>query len=500
MTADKWDFQPRAVQRVHREYAEGKRRVILMSPTGSGKTAMACEMMKRARAAGRRCLFMAPARELVKQCSNHLEEFGIEYGRGHSILMAGEENIPESDVLVVSPDTLWARRHWIDWPKADFIVWDECHQTLARTRRAILDRYQGAWHLGLSATPGRADKKTLGDVWESLVLAATYGELIDRGVIVPVRAIAARPPDLSGVRKGAGGDFVQDDALAERVQTTEIIGDILTHYQRWVRGRQAILFAVTVAHSIRMRDQFREWGIRAEHVDGKTPADERDDILRRLREGDLEVVCNYNVLGQGVDLPSVSAVINARPCNSLVWWRQSMNRPGRAYPGKENVLLVDHTGSLFRLGFPDEDIEWPLHGDVRAAQVDAWIKRPKTDRVQRSCPKCATYWEGAGPCPTCGWKPTRKSSDIPRVEGSLEEVARHKVRKAKRRQETPQKSYLRLLAQCAHTGGTIGQAQARFKNQWGQWPQQMGVGPASDYDERRMKVATKWPGFVRRKS
>jgi hypothetical protein len=94
---------------------------------------------------------------------------------------------------------------------------------------------------------------------------------------------------------------------------------------------------------------FREAGIRAEALDGNTPWEQRRAILARLHTGETRVVANVAVLGEGVDVPSVDAVILATPTRSQVKYTQCLGRGLRTFPGKEDCLVIDVVGASERL-------------------------------------------------------------------------------------------------------------------------------------------------------
>jgi superfamily II DNA or RNA helicase len=124
---------------------------------------------------------------------------------------------------------------------------------------------------------------------------------------------------------------------------------VLTAYRQHATGRKAIVFVPTVALAHRTATVFREAGIRAEALDGKTPWEQRRAILARLHTGETRVVANVAVLGEGVDVPSVDAVILATPTRSQVKYTQCLGRGLRTFPGKEDCLVIDVVGASERL-------------------------------------------------------------------------------------------------------------------------------------------------------
>jgi DNA repair protein RadD len=216
-------------------------------------------------------LFLVHRRELLHQAVAKLSVFGIEAGT----ILAGEPTDPTAHTQVAAVQTLTARtrRGSMQFPPADLVVLDECHHATAPTWRAVIARYPKAIILGVTATPCRSDGRGLGGIFEEMI-CPQVAELIDNKHLVPTRVYAPNVPDLKGVHTKAG-DYALDE-LAERMDRIGLIGDIVTHWHRLAERRSTVIFATSVAHSIHICEALAESGVKAAHIDGKTPKDERD--------------------------------------------------------------------------------------------------------------------------------------------------------------------------------------------------------------------------------
>jgi DNA repair protein RadD len=279
-------YQREVMERFDAEVAAGRRRVLLVAPTGSGKTVIAGAIMAGTASAGGRVLFLAHRRELIQHASQKLYAVGIDHG----VIQAGFPTRPGESVQVASISTLHARAirtRTMDLPAADLVIVDEAHHTPARTYRRLLAAYPEAVILGLTATPCRGDGRGLGNAFDTLIECPPVAELISAGYLVPTRVYAPTRPDLTGV-KVERGDYVEKQ-LAARMDVGQLIGDIVSHWHRLAERRHTVVFATGVAHSVHLRDEFRRSGVWAEHLDGTTPAEERDRRAgRRHRRGRLQ--------------------------------------------------------------------------------------------------------------------------------------------------------------------------------------------------------------------
>ena len=136
----------------------------------------------------------------------------------------------------------------------------------------------------------------------------------------------------------------------------KLVGDIVTHWFNYGERRKTVAFACGVGHSIHIRDEFRRSDVRAEHIDGHTPLDERAAILAKLAVGDTDVVTNCMVLTEGWDMPDIGCCILARPTKSMGLFRQMVGRVLRPAPGKIDAIVLDHSGAVFRHGLPEDRV------------------------------------------------------------------------------------------------------------------------------------------------
>jgi DNA repair protein RadD len=338
--------------------------VALVAPTGAGKAVIIAAIVHKAIAERKRVLVLAHTREIIKQTSRKLFEYGVEHG----IIAAGLVAHPGERVQVASIQTLWSRavrRERMPLPVADIVIIDEAHHCPALTYRKIIKSYPNAMLLGATATPCRGDGRGLGSIFETIVETPQVEDLIALGHLVPTRVYApSELPELHDVKVRAG-DYVAAQ-LADRMDRGNLVGDIVTHWHRYGEGRTTVCFAVSVPHSLHIRDEFLRAGIRGEHVDGSTPKSDRDAALKRLDSGETQVITNCGVLVEGWDLPAVSCCILARPTRQMGLYRQMVGRVLRPAPGKVDAVVLDHSGAVFRHGFIEDHVKWTLDPDKRA--------------------------------------------------------------------------------------------------------------------------------------
>ncbi len=368
---------------------QGVRRPLLVAPTGAGKRLLAVHTIGKAIGRGKRCWFLVHRKELLDQACRTLREAGLPYG----VIQAGTRPDYRWPLQVASIQTL--TRRIADLPAPDFIFADEAHHARATSWETVLSAYPKAFILGFTATPLRLDGRSLGKQFDALVVGPTMRELITAGYLADYRLFAPPAADVSSIRTIAG-DYKRDD-LAEAVDRPQIVGDVVAHYQRLAPGTQAICFGVNVRHSEHLAAAFRANGISARHLDGTTPQMVRELILDDFTAGRFNVLCNVDILGEGLDVAGIETVICARPTQSLSVYLQQIGRGLRVKPNGTKAIILDHAGNSSRHGLPDEIRQWSLDDETtrkkRAANITIKI-----------CPQCfAAITPQHRTCPECGF-------------------------------------------------------------------------------------------------
>jgi DNA repair protein RadD len=408
-------FQQDAVAKIERHIAEGRLKLLLVAPTGSGKTVIASELIRRWVTQYRRVLFLAHRREIILHSSAKLTANSVRHG----IIMSAVDPRPMEAVQVASIDTLLmrgVRSSAMDLPPADLVIFDEAHRARGRTREHLIGLYPEAVLLGMTATPCRGDGRGLGNLFEVMIECPQVADLIVGGYLVKSRVYAPINPDLKGVRVEKG-DYVISQ-LAGRMNTEGLVGDIVEHWHKHGENRRTIAFAVDVAHSVAIRNQFLRAGVPAEHLDGETSLPEREAILARLASGEAKVVSNCMVLTEGWDCPPVGCAVLARPTKQMGLYRQMIGRVLRPADDKPDAVILDHSGAVFRHGLPEDHVEWTLDTDRRAATPAHEKRKTGKEPALRECPSCKAIMVKP-PCGACGWVPEPKARNIDFEDGKL---------------------------------------------------------------------------------
>lgn len=381
-------YQEQAIADVVAWAKAGTKRILLVLPTGGGKTSIGAELARRSAAKGKHVLWLAHRTELIDQAHERLEAFT---GEPVGVVKAGRAAWTFSPIQVASIQTLLARGFSV---QADVIIIDEAHRTEAAGYQKALEAYPEATVVGLTATAIRLDGKPLGDTYQAMVICSSPEELVAEGFLMAPRIWAPSKPDLEGVKVNAKTGDYNRLRLAEAMDKAHLVGDVVEHWLRLARGRRTVVFASSIEHSRHLAEAFTKAGVWAEHLDGATDDDERRLILARLARHELDVVVNFGVLTEGWDCPGCEVLVLARPTKSLGSYLQMVGRVLRPAPGKTEALVLDHAGVVMDLGWPTASREWSLDGKVP----------PAAGAQVRTCLQCYAVVQASehpGGCPCC---------------------------------------------------------------------------------------------------
>lgn len=467
------EYQNRMIENARQVLRSGKKRIIIHAATGSGKTIIAAAIVSAALEKGKKVLFLVHFRELAFQAKERFSEFGI--GDEVSIIMAGEETDHSKPVQIASVQT-YARRlkleeenqsYWFH--NADLVIYDECHSSIARTRKAILELYKkDAVILGLTATPCRADGRGLGEVYEDIVSCTGIEELTNLKYLVPVVYYGCKEkPDLDNIPEVAG-DF-NKKVLGERVDIPKLIGDIYDNWARIAIDRQTVIFATNVKHSKHIKELFERRGVRIEHVDAHTPEEERRDILNRFRAGYVQVVTNCAVYSEGADFPWASCIVLAKPSKSYARYVQMAGRGLRPHIGKNDCIIIDHAGLVvgkYSHGYLDDPVAWTLDGKEKAWKKK--LERKKEKKIME-CDTCGFLFTGKR-CPQCGKEVENYGKKIETTDDELIEL---KGKASKATAEDKRIFYGMLEHYRRSKGYASGWAAHKYREKFKCWPRNL---------------------------
>lgn len=334
---------------------------------------------------GNRVIFIVHRKELCEQISRTFLRCGVS-GRLCTINMV---------------QTL-TRHIDVSQPPALILI-DEAHHVLSNSYMRILEAYPNATVVGFSATPIRMNEGGLGTVFQALVEGVSTKWLIDNRYLAPYKYYGVTLADTSKLHT-KNGDY--DKAEVEMLMNRSFVfGSAVENWKKYAENCKTIIYSSSIACSKAVVEQFIKEGISAYHLDATTPQKERESVIQGFRNGDIRVLANIDLFGEGFDVPDCDCVILLRPTKSLsLFIQQSMRSfrsDGKLPEGRNKdkvALVLDHVGNFARFGLPDDDRVWTLEGRKKREKATVNVKQCKVcfsvaPANAKVCPHCGTEFE-----------------------------------------------------------------------------------------------------------
>ena len=348
-------YQLEAIDAVAAQWSLGKRAPLIILPTGTGKTIVAAELMRRfvESNAGKRAVFTAHRKELLTQTVSKVKLVAPKVTVG---LVQAKHNEVSRKITVASVQTLGHRSlarlgEVLRAGEVGLVVIDEAHHAPSpqymRVIRAFQEAHPNVLFVGMTATPGREDGTGLDGAFDVIAYERNTMDMIRDGWLVPPVGIRVELDIDFDTVETKGGDFVES-SLSKLMNQPAVNRAVVQAWGQHGQDRKMIVFACDVAHAHALAQEFEDHGFRAAAVDGEMKEKEREKRLAQFKTGEIKLLVNCQVLTEGFDESSCEGVLFARPTQSTALYIQMLGRGLRLHPGKSDCLVLDMVGNADR--------------------------------------------------------------------------------------------------------------------------------------------------------
>lgn len=407
------DYQQRIFEQATEAFRNGAKGVLCCLPCRSGKSYIMARMIKGAKG---NVLVLAHRHTLINQHKELLESLGVLTDK----------------VRVESVFTEASRLGQYSKDSVALIIIDEAHLSEAASYKKVC-KYYDCRRVLFTATPARLDGQPL-TLADTLIEGVTANELITMGAISEYDYYA---PDLNLNTENIGivaGEY-NNGQLTELMCQGAIYGDVLKYYRLLGENRQAIAYCTSIRHSIKTADMFNKNGISAVSIDGFMNMRERNEKMDMFRRGEVQILCNCNLISEGVTLPNASVALLLRPTMSLPLYIQQACRVLTPVEGKKAVI-IDYVNNVQRHGLPTDTHNWSLTQPIPKCKE---FNEDGTLSI-RQCENCFRCFKTASKCPYCGYEYKVKGRELKAVK----EVELKKIEAIQKEEQEKQKRAARM--------------------------------------------------------
>ncbi len=431
-------YQQDAANAIRQAAADGCRRVLFVGVTAFGKTNLFSHLAGEALRKRRSTWCLVHRWTLFDNTSATLTSWGVPHG-----LFDADHPHDGQPVQVVMKDTLAARlkKGWRPTIQPDVLIMDEADLVESSTWQAAIQAFPDAFVLGFTGTPERADGKGLGNTFQKMILGPSPRWMMDNGFIARPRYM----PFALGEQVGIQGMTTNEEiAAALEDAKPRIVGDTVSHYLTHGKGLPFLGSAINIAHCERFVEAWQKEGIKCEVIHSELPDRLQAALFSDLKNKVIKGLWSVDMMGRGVDVPSIKYLCCARPTNSLPWWLQLLGRTIRV-DGNVRPIVADHVGNLWRHGTVEMHREYSLEGKTRKE------RQKELEAALTQCPACFSFHERTTTrcCPECGHVPDAKERKLVARKGELKELEAAEIEavaRQKREEQGKAKSLDDLIA------------------------------------------------------
>lgn len=446
-------YQNHAIDKLRESFKAGKRTPMLMLPTGAGKSLIATTIIKSIVSKGVGCLFLCDRVQLIEQTSETFDKHNLD----HNIIQADHWRYrPKLKLHLASIQTLVNR----PFPDVKYVFWDEAH-CLNDKMVGLIKKYNNIKFIGISATPYT---KNLGLIYDDLIRVETTKGLINQGFLCEYDVYGSEI-DLDGL-KTIAGDYEKKE-LSKRV--TKVVGSVVDTWLKRGENRQTLCFAVNVAHSKAIVDEFIANGVPASHVDAHTKPEDRRQILKDYESGKIKILSNVGITTKGFDSPNSDCLILARPTKSLALYHQMFGRILRVSENGSRAIVLDHGNNVQRLGFPCDDNEVELcTGNKGDRTQNKKEELEREEKAPKPCTECG-FMTHLVQCPECGHE-IKFSPRVEMVRAELEKLEKAELSPSEKRNSVHGRDLKQAMwSAFLKIGNSKGHSSHLYKDYYGVW-------------------------------
>lgn len=312
------------------------------APTGFGKTVLFLEILK---ATDQRTLVVVPTRVLVEQTYERFMQSNpeLEVGKFYT-----DKKELGRKVTITTYDSFIMANGGINPSDIDLLILDEAHKSTSKKRTEAVDKFKNAIKLGFTATSEYRENKSVKNLLKNEIHNISLKEGIELGLLSSFTVyLAETNVNLSKVSIDNNGDFDQKK-LEAAINIQSRNKSAVELYQKLIEQKpelsKALINCVSIDHAKEVARLFREAGISAEAIYNGLNHEKRKDIIKRYKEGKVNILTNVNILTEGFDDYKAYLVINLRPTSSKVVAKQRGGRVLRLDPENPNkhAIIIDY--------------------------------------------------------------------------------------------------------------------------------------------------------------
>ena len=352
------EMQRQFCEKLKAYQADGEKKALLISATGTGKTFASAFGVREALKSTKKTLFLVHREQILKQAKR---SYGRVFGNKHKmVIFSGNskdiETVKEADFVFAMVGMLSKDTYLQQFEKNELenIIIDEVHHAAAGSYQKIMNYFTPQFILGMTATPDRMDGQNIYKIFDyNIALDIRLQHAMEYDLLCPFHYFGITDLEVNG-------NTVDDGNLDEfnRLHLDERVKHIVTQMQYYGYSGERVkglIFCKNLEEAGMISEKMKQINkpdgtfYNTIKLDGSTKEEEREEAIDRLisdsREDKLDYILTCGIFNEGVDIPEINQVIMLRPTESSIIFIQQLGRGLRKTSDKEYVVILDFIGN-----------------------------------------------------------------------------------------------------------------------------------------------------------
>lgn len=334
-------MQKAALKELNGLVADGQKRGLVVSATGTGKTYLGAFAVRDFKP--KKFLYVVHREQIAKKSlesfykviGGNRAEYGLLTGHKHDLnhkyLFATVQTISQPNML-----------SQLDEHEFDYILIDEAHRAAAPSYQRILKYFKPKFWLGMTATPERMDDQNVYKIFDyNLAYEIRLRDALEEKMLAPFHYVGVQDYE-------ADGESIDETTNLRYLVSDERVNYVLKeldYYGYCGKKARGLVFCSRQAEARELAKAFTKRNHPAASLTNEDSARRRTDVVKELEEGRIEYIVTVDLFNEGVDIPSLNQIIMLRNTQSSIIFIQQLGRGLRKYPGKDYVTVIDFIGN-----------------------------------------------------------------------------------------------------------------------------------------------------------
>ncbi|HEC2148929.1 TPA: DEAD/DEAH box helicase [Staphylococcus delphini] len=335
-------MQQEALKSLERLRDQGERRGLIISATGTGKTIMSALDVRQFQP--ETFLFVVHNESILRSAMRDYQRVLADEPASAFGLLTGNEKQIDAKYVFATIQTISKQDIYeqIAPEHFEYIVFDEAHRVAAASYNRVFEYFKPQFILGMTATPERNDTLNIFELFHfNVAYEIRLQDALDNDILCPFHYFGVTDYEVDGdishqtmtLQKLASDARVEH--VIERTQYYGYSGDVLKGLIFVSRKDEARAFA----------KKLTQYGYISVALTGEDSQEYREEVISKLRTGQIKYVITVDLFNEGIDIPEVNQIVMLRATQSSIIFVQQLGRGLRKSRHKAFLTVIDFIGN-----------------------------------------------------------------------------------------------------------------------------------------------------------